>query len=57
MFSADTACALLARMGEQEHIIVKLENKISSQEESIRDLERQMHHVREQLMTFQTHKT
>ena len=57
VFSADTACALLARIGEQENVIVKLENKVSSQEESIRDLERQMHHVREQLMTFQGHKT
>ena len=57
MFSADTACALLGRIGEQENVIVKLENKVSSQDESIRDLERQMHRVREQLMTFQGEKT
>lgn len=57
MLSADAVCALLARMGEQENVIVKLENKVSSQDESIKDLERQMQHVKEQLMTFQGHKT
>ena len=57
MFSADTACALLARMGEQENVIAKLENKVSKQDESIRDIEKQMHRVREQLMAFQGGKT
>ena len=46
VFSADTACALLARIGEQENMITKLESKLSSQEEIVRDLERQMRALR-----------
>jgi len=49
VFSADTACTLLARMGEQESLIVKLENKVA-------DLERQMHRFRDQA-TFKSGKT
>ena len=48
-FSADIACGLLARIGEQDNIIAKLEKKISSQDESIRNLERQMNSVKEQM--------
>lgn len=49
VFSADTACTLLGRIGEQESLVAKLEKKISSQDESIRNLERQMNSMKEQL--------